>query len=253
MPAGVKKWTLRIVVTIMFIIALLVGIVLKPTLLYAHSTVDGNYTICHQKDLDTSFVRQLRSANDLLRSSELYDSTLKLTVCLDDGSCYPVLMGKIRGAAFGWGFAHQVVLGCAVKSGDNYGEINGYKWNLTELLAHEAIHCLQFHHYGFAHSGFFGNKQEVWKWEGYPEYIARKHKADLCNNITRLLVAQKSESDKWIYFDDSTGTVIPYYHAWLLVQFCMDVRKMSFDQLLDDTTNERTVNDQMMAWYAGPY
>jgi len=243
------KWTLRILVTTMFIAGLLVGIVLKPCTLYAHRTIDGNYTICHQQKLEPLFIKRLRMANELLSASELYDSTLKLSVCLNDGNYYPVLMGKIRGAAFGWGFAHEVVLGCSINSADNYAEINGYKYNLTELLAHEATHCLEFNRYGLLHSNVFGPKNDWWKWEGYPEYIARKGKANLKSNISHWLEVEKTDNNGWIYFEDSMGVVISYYKAWLLVQYCMDVKKLTFDEILKDNKSENGVTDEMMAWY----
>jgi len=246
---SVKKWALRVSVTILFIAGLLLGIVIKPSLAYAHTTVDGNYTICHQQKLDPSFITQLRHADQLLKASELYDSTLKLSVCLNDGNYYPVLMGKIRGAAFGWGFAHEVVLGCPVNAGNNYGILNGYRYNLTELLAHEATHCMEFNHYGLLHSNVFDTKHAWWKWEGYPEYVARKGKADLGNNIGHLVEVEKTDNNGWINFGDSTGVVIPYYKAWLLVQYCMDVRKLTFDQLLKDPVDEKEVTRAMMTWY----
>ena len=154
-----KKWTLRISVTIVFIIGLLAGIVLKPSLLYAHSTADGTYTIYLQRVLAPQFVGQLNKANELLKASELYDSSLKLSICLNDGSYYPQLIQKLGGTVFGRGFAHEVVLGGEMNAAGNYVQINGYKWNLVELLAHEATHCMEFNRYGLRHSGIFGSKR----------------------------------------------------------------------------------------------
>ncbi len=46
-------------------------------LLYANSTTDNNYTIYHQQALPPAFITQLNNADNLLRSSELYDGSLK--------------------------------------------------------------------------------------------------------------------------------------------------------------------------------
>ena len=243
------KWALRIVATVLFIVGLLAGIVLRPSILYAHRTTAGNYIICHQQKLDPSFIAQLSKANDLLRSSALYDENLRLSVCLNDGSCYPSIVQKIGGPVFGRGFAREIVFGGRLNVAGNYVEINGYKWNLVELLAHEAVHCLEFKRYGLLHSNIIGHKHAEWKWEGYPEYVARKQKADLAKNIAHLLKTETTENNNWICFDDSTGTVIPYYKAWLLVQYCVDIRRLTFDQLLNDTTSEKVIYEKMLAWY----
>jgi hypothetical protein len=244
----IRNWSLKITVTVLFLLALLIGIALDPILLYGNSTVDGNYTIHHQQKIDDRFSARLHDVNKLLASSELYDGSLKLSVCLNDGSYYPGLMQKIMGKAFGFGFDKTVVLLGNMNAAENYVEINDYKWNLTELLAHEATHCLEFHRYGFWHSNPIAHIPE-WKWEWYPEYIARKNKADLVNNIRHLLETEKQDNNNWIDFEDGTGTVIPYYKDWLLVQYCLDVRKLTFDQLLKDTTGEDHTMQAMMAWY----
>jgi len=249
MKKRIRKWSLRIVVTCLFILGLLVGIALNPMLLYANKSITGVYTICHQEPLEASFIPKLEEANALLEKSELYDPCLKLTICLNDGSYYPKLMQRVRGQAFGWGFQKIVVLMGKMNAKDNYLEINGYKWNLTELIAHEATHCFQFYKYGLFHSNPVANIPE-WKWEGYPEYVARKNKADLVNNIIHLIKAEKNrDNNNWIDFEDRTGTVIPYYKHWLLVQYCLDVRKMSYAGLVRDTTREALLTQDMMDWY----
>ncbi len=245
----IKKWALRLGVTVVFIAGLLAGIVLKPSLLYAHSSEVGNFTILHQHKLDPQFVARLINADTLLKSSEIYDSSLKLSVCLNDGSYYPQLVQDIGGRVFGRGFADILVLGGTLHAAQNYVELNGYRWNLTELLAHEAVHCLEFNRYGLLNSNVIGHRHEDWKWEGYPEYVARKRRADLAKNIAHLVATERTDNNNWIFFDDSTGTVIPYYKAWLLVQYSLDIRKLSFDQLLKDTASEQSVTVKMQDWY----
>jgi len=248
MKKQIRKWSLRIIATSLFISGLLLGIVLNPQLLYANKSIDGNYTIYHQQPLDPSFIARLNNADKLLRSGELYNSSLKLSVCINDGSYYPELMQTIRGAAFGWGFGDKIVLAGNMNAGADYVEINGFKWNLTELIAHEATHCLQFNKYGLLHSNPIAKIPE-WKWEGYAEYVARKNKASLLKNIKHLLEVENTDNNNWIDFDDSTGAVIPYYKSWLLVQYSLDIRKMSYDQLLKDNTKENALRNEMMAWY----
>ena len=249
MKKRIKKWTFRLAFSGVFIFGLLIIIALNPILLYAHKTVENNYTIYHQQPLDPAFAARLNSANDLVKSSELYDGSLKLSVCLNDGSYYPNLIRMCQGNAFGWGFGRIITLGGNTNATENYEELNGYKWNLTRLVAHEATHCLQFHKYGLRGSNPIAGIPG-WKWEGYAEYVARNNDGDLKGNIARLLAAEKADNNGWMDFKDGTGEVIQYYRSMVLVRFCLEVKGMSYDQLLKDTASERRVRVEMMAWYA---
>ncbi len=169
---------------------------------------------------------------------------------MNDGSTYPVIIRKIFGENFATGFYDKVVLQGNPDYEYNYIEIRGYKWNLTQLFAHEATHCLQYDKLGLWKSNPMA-EYPAWKWEGYPEYIARQNpdQKDLAKNIGRLIKTEQTDNNGWIYFADSTGTVIPYYRDWLLMQYDIDIKKMTYMQILKDTTQEETVRQQMMDWY----
>ena len=251
MKRQIRKWTLRLTATGLLCLGFLVGIVLNPTLLYANKTTVGNYTIYHNAPLDENFISRLDNATELIKTSELYDANLKLDICLNDGSLYPTLIEKLRGQAFGWGFYDKVVLMGKANYKNNFVELNGYKWNLTQLLAHEETHCFQFHKFGLWKSNPIANHPN-WKWEGYPEYVARRNadQLDLTKNISQKIAAENLDKDGWaIYFSDSTIAPRDYYNAWLLIQYCLDIKKMSYENLLKDTTSEQTTTMQMMNWY----
>jgi hypothetical protein len=246
-----RKWALWISATGLLCLGFLAGIVLNPALLYAGKTTVGYYTVYHDVPLDENFISRLDDASELVKASELYDANLKLDVCLNGSSLYPALMQKLRGQAFGWGFYDKVILMGNANCKDNYVELNGYKWNLTQLLAHEETHCLQFHKFGLWRSNPIA-KHPNWKWEGYPEYVARRKadQLDLTKNIVRKIEQENSDKDGWaISFSDSTITPRDYYNAWLLVQYCLDIKKMTYESLLKDTTSEQTTTTQMMNWF----
>lgn len=114
---------------------------------------------------------------------------------MNDGSVYPTLIRKLRGRAFAWGFYDKVVLQGKMNEKGNYLELNGYKWNLIQLLAHEMTHCVQYDKLGLWKSKPIASIPN-WKWEGYAEFIARKNQdqTDLIRNIDRLEQAPK---DSW--------------------------------------------------------
>lgn len=236
-------------VTILFIAGLLLIIVLNPILTYAKKNTHNNYTVFHNKTLDTALFIRLDQATELFKTSEFYSPTLRLEICLNDGSKYPSLIRTLRGRAFAWGFYNKVVLQGIANVKDNYVELNGYKWNLTQLLAHEITHCLQFDKLGFWKSKPIANIPN-WKWEGYAEYVSRQNadQKDLSKNIERLIASDKTSWE--ITFTDSTMAPREYYDNWTLVQYCMDIKKMTYKQILADTASEQTVRQEMMHWFS---
>lgn len=200
------KWTLRLTALAMLLLGLLIAIVLNPTLLYASKTVMGNYSVYHQKPLDSDFKLRLDEATQIIKASELFDANFKFDVCLNDGSLYPSLMEKLLGRAFALGFYNLVAVCGAANFKDNYVDVNGKKWNLTQLLAHEEVHCLQVHKFGIWNSNPIANNPK-WKWEGYPEFVARRNagQSDLAKNIELLNKSIQKDKDAWgIGLADST-------------------------------------------------
>lgn len=242
--------SLWLTVTVLFIAGLLLIIVLNPILTYANKTTYKSFTIFHDLPLDPTLTSKLDRATELLKESEFYNPDLRLDICLNDNSKYPNIIRAIRGQAFAWGFYDKVVLQGTMNGKGNYVELNGYQWNLIQLLAHEMTHCLQFDKLGLWKSNPVASIDN-WKWEGYAEFISRANAngGNLRRNIDRLLRADK---DSWcLSLED--GTIVPtdYYNAWILVQYCMDIRQMTYQQLLADTTNEQAMRREMMNWYDG--
>ena len=251
MKQEIKRWTLRLTVTSLFISGLLLVIILNPILTYANKTTHNNFKIFHDKPLDPTLIVKLDQATELLKASEFYNSKLQLDICLNDGSKYPKLILILRGQAFGWGFYNKVIIQGNTNFKDNYVELNCYKWNLTQLLAHEMTHCLQFDRLGFWKSKPIANIPN-WKWEGYAEYISRQNadQKDLSKNIERFITTDKNN---WaIKFADSTIAPREYYDYWTLIQYCVDIKKMTYNQILADTKSEQTVRQEMISWFGRP-
>ena len=243
--------TKKIISTLIVISGLLIVIILNPILTYANETGYGNFAVFHNLALEKETFLRVKEVTRLLKTSEFYNRNLKLDICLNDGSLYPKLIQKIRGRAFAFGFYKEIVLQGNAHFSQNYVELNGYRWNLTQLLVHEAIHCLQFDKLGVWKTNPVAHIPE-WKFEGYPEYVARQDadQTDLAKNIDRLIEIEKHESNNWISFEDGTGTVIPYYKSWLLIQYCMQIKQMTYQQILADTTAEDIIRKEMMNWHA---
>ncbi|HEY1870378.1 MAG TPA: hypothetical protein VGG71_04930 [Chitinophagaceae bacterium] len=246
-----KKWLFRLTVTGLFLFGLLVTFMLNPILLYANKTIVGNYAIYHNKQLDKKFEQRLKQSNILIKSSELYDSKLQIDVCLKDGSNYPKLIKAIMGKDFLSSFYNKIIfVADTVNYNDNYIQLDEHKWNLTQMLAHSQVHCLEFNKYGLWRSNPIG-KHPTWKWEGYPEYVSRQNsdQINLQNNIQKLLQIESTANNGWMKFADSTETLIAFDEYRLLIQYCIEIKKMTFVELMKDTTEEKTVKQQMINWY----
>lgn len=61
-------------------------------------------------------------------------------------------------------------------------------------------------------------------------------------------MAKETEPTAW-EIKLPNGTMVPrsYYEDGLLVQYCLAVKKMGYEQLLGDTTSENGVREEMMA------
>jgi hypothetical protein len=253
MKRHIFKWTLRFTATGLLVLGILIGTVLNPTFLYANKTVTDQYTVYHSKALDDDIMLRIDHALEILKTSELYDSNLKFDICLNDGSLYPSLMEMFLGKAFALGFTSNKIVICGKHNfKDNYVEVHDIKWNLTQLIAHEATHCLVFHKIGFWKSNPVAH-HPTWKWEGYPEYIARRDsdQVDLVKNIERYEDAVQRDPGAWgIHFADSTLSPKAYFKYRLINQYCLDIKKITYANLLKDTAGEQTIHSEMMEWYA---
>lgn len=246
------KWTLRSVATLLVLAGIVLSLVLNPSLLYGNKTAMGRYIVYHDELLDQELNEHLDQAYDLVKKSVGYDSNLKFTLCMNDGSIYPSMMQLFLGQAFALGFMSDKVVICGTLHCDsNYVAVNGYKWNFTQLIAHETTHCLVYRSVGLWNSNPVAS-HPTWKWEGYPEYIARREfsESDLVKRIDRYKESLNSSKDTWA-IPLADGTVAPkeYFRYRLLMQYCLDIKKITYENLLQDTISELTVRTEMMNWY----
>jgi len=245
-----KKWLLSVLTSSGLLGLGFIGLLLNPGLLYAHETVTSQYTIYHNQPLDPAFGRRLAQARALVRPSEVFDNTLRLEVCLNDGSQYSRFVQAVEGPAFAWAFYNKVVLNGELHVGANQLIFRHYGWNLTRLLAHEMTHCYQFHHFGLWRSNPLAH-HPTWKWEGYAEYVARQPSSPtaLRQHLAYLQHAELTAPGQWgLRLPDSTSTSREYFQYFLLTDYSLAVKHLTFAQLLRDTTSQATAYQQLLEW-----
>ena len=242
-----------------FITAVLtaVTIVLFPQCLFANKMEYKIFTIYSNEKIDNDIKIVLANAMDLIKKSEINDPAYKYNVIL----CYNSFYNKIDDKLLGTGptaraTSNNVIIKVKIDPKGNLAFPTFHKAcevNLTELLAHEMTHCLQANKYGMIKFNPFKHP-EFWKLEGYPEYISRqaqrsKKGYSLTKDIDRYVNLERKATDIWILADEG-GCEAPdyYYKGRLMIEYLMDIRHFSYSQILNDTTSENTVYQEMIQW-----
>jgi hypothetical protein len=239
----------------MFFAGGFVALMLNPQLLYAKKTSYKQATVYYQHLYPASFNYSLDQALLLVKKSELYDSSFRYHIFLNDGTSVSPILKKLLGDAFAWGYYNNVVLSGTMDATNQFIQLNGGQRHLARTLAHEMIHDLQAHRFGLFHSRPLKNVP-LWKWEGYPEYIAYRSSAKdekkiLLDNIGRLVnLRENSWSPVEIDIDEGKSFAgLDYFRWWLMIKYLVDIKHMSYKCILEEDIKYDAVLAGMRSWY----
>ncbi len=247
----------RALLTLLIIISALATIILFPQLLFANKMKYKNFKVCSNDKIGYDIKIVLDNAMNLVQKSELYDSSYKYNIIL----CHNSFFNKIDDKLLGNGRTARATLNNVIikvridpKSNLAFPTFRKEcKVNLTYLLAHEMIHCLQANKYGIMKFNPFRHP-EFWKLEGYPEYISRKpglssKDYSLTGEIDRYVNLENKATDIWILAEEG-GCEVPdyYYKGRLMMEYLMDIKHLSYDQILKDSISESTIYKEMIKW-----
>ena len=232
-------------------------IVLFPERLFANKIKYKEFTVYSNDKIDYNIKIALDKAMNLVQKSELFDSTYKYDIIL----CYNSFYNKIDDKLLGIGptaraILNNVIIKVRIDPKSNLAFHTFHKAcqvNLTELLAHEMIHCLQANKYGIIKFNPFKHP-ELWKLEGYPEYISKQTELSskdysLISDIDRYVNLERNANDIWILAEEG-GCEVPnyYYKGKLMMEYLMDIKHLSYDQILKDSVSESTIFKEMVKW-----
>jgi hypothetical protein len=254
-----KKRILKIVLRSLGLLLMLfigfIALMLNPQVLYAKKLSRKQVTVHYQQRYPASFDRSVDQALALVKQSELQDSSFRFHVFLNDGLSVAPVLKKILGDAFAWGYYNNVVLSGKLDETNQFIGLNGYNRHLARTLAHEMIHGLQAHKFGLFNSRPLKNVP-VWKWEGYPEYIAYKsgiknERKILVDNISRLLSFGNSS---WypveVDIDEGKSFAgLDYFRYWLMIKYLIDIKHMNYASVLEESIKYDIVYADMLHWY----
>ena len=238
-------------------IVTIVVILLFPQRLFANKMHYKEFTVCSNNKIDDSIKIILDNAMNLVKKSELYDSKYNYNIILCNNSFYNKIDDKLLGAGpTARATLNNVVIKVRIDPETNLAFPTFRKQckvNLTELIAHEMTHCLQANKYGLLKFNPFKHP-EFWKLEGYPEYISKQKEFSskdysLTSDIERYVTLESKATGIWISSQEG-GCEVPnyYYKGKLMMEYLIDVKHLSYDQILKDTVSESTVYQDMIHW-----
>ncbi len=121
------------------------------------------------------------------------------------------------------------------------------KYNTREgSVVHVATHELMHQYLGDAYGEFASRKLPTWKVEGYCEYGVNQFVAPRDSGYT---IPERID----IYLDDSRWNMTarthrPHYVWGLMMEYLINVKGMSFEQVMADSVTKDAAYADMMAW-----
>ncbi|HEV8084205.1 MAG TPA: hypothetical protein VGP55_13445 [Chitinophagaceae bacterium] len=233
------------------------AIILFPQRLFANKMKYKEFRVCSNNKIDNNIKIVLDDAMNLVQKSELYDSTYKYNIILCHNSFYNKIDDKLfRNGPTARVTLNNVIIKVRIDPKSNLAFPTFHKAcevNLTELIAHEMTHCLQANKYGILKFNPFKHP-ELWKLEGYPEYISKQPELSskgysLTGDIDRYVTLESKATSIWILSKEG-GCEVPnyYYKGRLMMQYLIDIKHLSYPQILKDTASENTVYQEMIKW-----
>ena len=233
----------------------LVTLIFYPQSLFAHQFEYKQFKVYHNGDSvvhSETFKVILDNAYDLIIKSELHNPRYEFKVFL----AYDNIFNKIEGLQGGDVIARATAGNIAIKVKpditDNIIRTENSRVNLIEALAHEMVHTLQADRYGLYNFSPLKHPP-MWKLEGYPEYVARNKTITssdyrLSDEVRRFISTDKNTREH--AFEIVKGHYAPtyYFKGRIMVEYLMDVKGMTYHEILKDGRTEDDIFVEMVEW-----
>ena len=226
-------------------------LLLNPSLMYANQTKVGKVRIHHNQPLAPEMKAVVAQSIEIVKRSELYDADKNIDLCLNDGK-YINLLKQLSDGGVAATLLNNVGIFEDINPAENYAywhwETNRNelrKWHLAELIAHEMTHVYQYNQ-----NKFMPLQIDNWKVEGYAEYMSRVNRGDLKTNVLRLIEEEQKTTKglPWVVFEDGTGSPTYYFQNWLMMEYMMTIKSMTYLEVAADKTALEVVKNEMIEW-----
>ena len=269
---------------LLVLVAAFVGLLAFPGFMFAHQLEYRNFTVYSDEDMRGRIEPILAGVDAQLSASELNDPSLRYDLFLGhDNAAFLALdrtrwtvLTKVTGIsrspnyATGWPpYLSQVVILDAPDPEHDALLRPGWRprLNMTHILTHESGHMQVFNKLGLKTSMAL----PMWKAEGYPEYLAAHMirtapEYSLRSSVTRVLTANLAGfrdahggfqslhygqlGASFLKDENGDDWHTSYYLARVLVEYSLDVKGMSFEQLADPGVRDTDMMRELLADYA---
>jgi hypothetical protein len=249
-----KRILIGTVLTTVISFASIATLILYPQLLFAEKTVYKDFNIYSNNQLPDTYKSAIDYAIEVIKTSEIYESGHQLDIFLCHGTFYNDFDTKLLGFAMAKSLHDNILLKVPVDFDKNILIGWNSERNLKKTIAHEAIHFYQMNKYGMTRFSPITHPP-TWKGEGYPEYVAyqkdlKSDDYDLIDSITKIKEFEKT-GEYW--FETEPGQLDPfvYYKGRVMIEYLIDIKGLTYTEILDENLTEENVIAEMTLWYEG--
>ena len=242
--------------TILLFVIGLAATILYPQPLFANKVEYKQFKVYSNDKIGDEIKPMLDTALSIVEKSKLYDSAFKVDIFL----AYNTFFNKVDDKVFGLGQSaraidNNLVIKVKVDIEKNLAYATFHKpcqESFVYVIAHEMVHCFQAHKYGIRKFNPFSHP-EMWKLEGYPEYVARQKSSDpdynLKSGIERLIGFKRKQTDIWVAVEEGDCEFPEfYYKGRLMIEYLINVKQLTYDQVLKDKRSEKDIYAEMIEW-----
>jgi len=268
------------------LLAVFMALLAFPGFLFAHKIERGNLTVYSEREIDANIEPILHDMQQRLAKSEINDPALSHQIFFGDGAKIFGALQEARSeivyrtvgakpsptynASWPPYLSHIVTFDVPDFAHDTLRRsVWPNRFNMTHVLTHEVTHTLVSARLGLANVPHL----PMWKAEGYPEYVAmsasRMQPAySLRESVTRVLASDLSWSrnaqgdfepmrydcigKSWLKDENDDSWHTCYYLARVLVEYLLDQKGLTFDQLMQPSVEESaTLRELLGAYHAG--
>lgn len=229
-----------------------ISLILNPQILFAEKVVYKNFNIYSDSQISDTYKLAIDYAIEVIKTSEIYELDHQLDIFLCHGSFYNDFDTKLLGFAMAKSLHNNILLKVPVDFEKNILIGLNSNRNLKKTIAHEVIHFYQMNRYGMLRFNPV-TPPPSWKGEGYPEYIAyqkdiKSEGYDLLESFKKIKEFEKT-GEYWFPTEPGQLDPLVYYKGRVMIEYLIDIKGMTYTEILDESVTEENVIAEMTNWY----
>ncbi len=249
----IKRTIASFVLILVFFISGLITLICFPQSLFANKIEHQKFKVYYVGEIDKDGLKiMLDNAYQLIEHSELHDTKFVFRIFLAHNNFFNKIEDLQGKGPIARATAGNIAVKQPIDIENNLIKSSGSNANLTEIIVHEMVHNLQGNKYGLLNFSPIKHPP-MWKLEGYPEYISRRNLIksgdySLRFEISRFVELEKNSKDGFV--EVVKGHFMPnyYYKGRLMVEYLMDIKGFTYDEILKDKRSETEVFDELLNW-----